>query len=91
MDDEQLEEIRKAVVALGNELMKFNSVGFQWGMSPYKELKWVQHHPVQYAVECALRHIGKLLKKSERGKITRSLVLANDVAMANRILDLWGR
>jgi hypothetical protein len=70
MENEQLDEIRKAVVALVDIS---NGPWLHWSCGPYKELKWVQHQPIDYAVECALVRIGNLLTSSERKKILRSL------------------
>jgi hypothetical protein len=84
MTDDQFIEIKYAVVALITEMMKHHDVGFLWDHSPYKELKWVQHHPVLYGVECALKRIGKLLKKKDRDEILREL--GNE-----RLTRLWAK
>lgn len=89
MNDYEFGGIEKCVVALGQELIKFQYVGFLWGHSPYKELKWVHHHPVQYGLECAIKRIGKLLKKKERDKITWNMVLNKNRELANLIGQLW--
>ncbi len=88
MTEDQLEVIKKAVVALVNEWMKYNNAGFLWGHSPYKELKWVQHMPVQFGIECGLRHIGNRLKKHERDRILIEMTSTHPEA-CKRLRRLW--
>jgi len=87
MNDYEFGEIEKGVVALANELEKYSYVRFSWNISTYKELKWVQHHPVQYGIECAIKRIGIMLKKKERDKILRSVDIKPETAI--RIARLW--
>ncbi len=83
----QFEEIKKAVAALVSEWMKYKHAGFLWGHSPYKELKWVQHMPIQFGIECGLRHIGKRLKKYERHFIL--IEMAAQPEARERLRRLW--